>query len=94
RLNNLIFDQLNNSKLFQALEFIKPQLTTESLAANDEFDFADLYQFIQTSHKSTDTITGSEFFLRKILNPKKNVSIPDDIYKLLTEYYKKAYGEK
>ncbi|CAG8623312.1 15867_t:CDS:2, partial [Racocetra fulgida] len=78
-----------------ALEFIKPRPTTGSLAANDGFDFADLYQFVQTFHQNIDnTITGSEPFPRKMLNPKQTyISLPDNIYKLLTEYYKMAYNK-
>ncbi|CAG8819846.1 1641_t:CDS:1, partial [Racocetra fulgida] len=64
------------------------------LAANDGFDFADLYQFVQTFYQDIgNTITGSEPFHGEILNPDKtHMSLPDDIYELLTEYYKIAYN--
>ncbi|CAG8596435.1 19505_t:CDS:1, partial [Racocetra fulgida] len=96
RLNSLIFNQSNNYKLLNALKFIKSRPTTGSLAANNKVDFADLYYFVQTFRQEIDnTITGSELFPREMLILKKSqISLSDDIYRLLAEYYKTAYNKK
>ncbi|CAG8671424.1 856_t:CDS:2 [Funneliformis mosseae] len=43
RLDDLISNQSNNPKLTKVLKLVKSQLTTESLASYDGFDFAELY---------------------------------------------------
>ncbi|GES74167.1 hypothetical protein GLOIN_2v415082 [Rhizophagus clarus] len=41
-----------------------------------------------------DTITGSEFYPGKFLNPIKNcVELPENLYEYLITYYNKVYGE-
>lgn len=94
RLDDLISGQLRNSKLTQALELVNPRLTTGSLALYDGFDFAELYRFRQIFHHHiNDTITGSEHFPGEMLNPRKNnVSLPNDIYEILVQYYNNAYN--
>ena len=93
KLNNLISSQSDNIKLAKALELVKSQQTTGSLAANDSSTFAELYKFMQIYCQNIDiTITGSEQFSGEIMTPKKDhVSLTDDIYKLLVWYYNNAY---
>ena len=46
RLDNLISDQLDNSKLEESLNLIQSRPTVESLAAYDEFEFDELRRFL------------------------------------------------
>ena len=89
----MISNHLDNPKLAEALEFIKTRPTTGSLAANDGLDSAELYRFMQIfRHDIDDTITGSELLPGEMLTPRKDkVSLPDDIYDLLVQYYNIAY---
>jgi len=84
---------LYNSKLIQALELLNSQLTTESLAVYNGFDFAKLYKFRQIFyHNIDDTITDNELFSEEMLISKKNhISLSDNIYELLVQYYNAAY---
>jgi hypothetical protein len=92
RLDDLISNQPENRKLAKSLELVKPRSSTGSLTAYDGFDFAGLYQFRQIFRQETDiTITGKEPFPGKMLQKKDNVSLPDDIYELLVQYYNAAY---
>jgi hypothetical protein len=96
KLDDLTYEQINNPKLAGALELVKSRATTGSLAIYDGFDFAELYRFMQIfRHHSDDSITGSEAFPGEMLNPKKErVSLPDDIYELLVQYYNTAYDSE
>jgi hypothetical protein len=95
KLEDLISNQSENEKLTKALQLIKSRATTGSLAAYDEFDFAKLYRFMQIFRHNIDiTITGNEPFPGEMLQKKVNVSLPDDIYKLLVQYYNAAYNWK
>ncbi|EXX74048.1 hypothetical protein RirG_054720 [Rhizophagus irregularis DAOM 197198w] len=93
RLNCLISAQSDNQKLMEALSLVQNRLTTGSLAAYDGFDFAELYRFMRTFHQNIDvTITGCEEFPGEMITPKKQVSLPDTIYKLLIKYYNDTYN--
>ena len=96
RLDDLISNQPKNRKLAELLELVKPRSSTGSLTTYDGFDFAELYRFRQIFHHYlNDTITGSESFPGEMLNPRKdNVSLPDDIYEILVQYYNTAYDWK
>lgn len=93
RLDNLISNQLDDQKLIQGLKLIQSRPTTGSLAAYDEFEFDELRRFLDICNLNIDnTITGSESFPGVMLNPKKSeVKLPDDIYRLLVDYYNNAY---
>ncbi|GET54634.1 hypothetical protein GLOIN_2v1776801 [Rhizophagus irregularis DAOM 181602=DAOM 197198] len=93
RLDNLVSVQSNNVKLVEALKLIQPRLTSGSLAAYDNFNYTELYQFRKVFFQEVDeTIVGSEPFPGEMLTPCKNwVALPDDIYQILTEYYNIAY---
>lgn len=93
RLDNLLSSQLNNTKLTEALKLIQPRATSESLAIYDKFQYAELCHFRQICRlEIEDTITGTEPFPGEMLSPKKNnISLPDDIYNILVEYYNAAY---
>jgi len=93
RLDNLVSVQSNNVKLVEALKLIQPRSTSGSLAAYDNFNYTELYQFRKVFFQEVDeTIVGSEPFPGEMLTPCKNrVALPDDIYQILTEYYNIAY---
>jgi hypothetical protein len=93
RLDDLIFAQSNNIKLTEALNLIQPRATSGSLAANDNFESAELCQFRKIFLQEVDdTIVGNEPFPGKMLTPNNNrVALPDNIYQILTEYYNNAY---
>ena len=94
RLDNLVSAQSNNVKLVEALKLIQPRQTSGSLAAYDNFNYSELYQFRKVFFQEVDdTIVGSEPFPGEMLMPRKNqVALPDDIYQILTEYYNTAYN--
>ena len=96
KLDDLISGQSDNLKLSEALELVKSRQTTGSLAANESSTFAELYQFMQIYRQNIDvTITGSEPFPGEMMSPKKErVSLPDNIYKLLVQYYNTAYNQE
>lgn len=93
RLDDLLSAQSHNTKLAEGLKLIQPRATTGSLAAYDNFEFAELSKFRQTYHfKIEDTITGVEILPGEMLPPEKiNVSLPDNIYNILVQYYNSAY---
>ena len=64
-----------------------------SLAVYDKFEYAELCRFRQIFHlKIEDTITSSEAFPDKMLSLKKvNVSLLEEIYKVLVDYYNAIY---
>ena len=68
-------------------------MTSGSLAAYDNFEFAELSRFRQIYHFEIEkTITSIENFPGEMLRPEKNnVSLPDNIYNILVEYYDSAY---
>jgi hypothetical protein len=94
RLDDLISNQLNNSKLFEGLKLVKSRPTAESLSAYDNFECDELCQFrLIYSLEVEDTITGSEQFSGKMMIPRKqDVILLNNIYKLLVDYYNNAYN--
>ncbi len=92
KLDDLL-SQSHNSKLAEGLNLIQPRATSGSLAAYDNYEFAELDRFRQIYLlEIEDTISGTEFFPGEMMSPKKiDVGLPDDIYKLLVEYYNTAY---
>ncbi|GBB93908.1 hypothetical protein RclHR1_22500005 [Rhizophagus clarus] len=96
RLDNILSSQLNNKKFTEGLKLLKPQFTTGTFSAYDELDYNELFRFKQIFCQETDNmINGSEAFPGKMLTPRKNrVSLPDDIYRILIEYYSDAYESK
>jgi hypothetical protein len=94
RLDDLVSAQSNNIKLVEALKLIQPRPTFGSLAAYDNSNYAELYQFRKVFFQEVDdTIFGSEPFPGKMLTPcKSRVALPDNIYQILTDYYNNAYG--
>ncbi len=96
RLNDLLSAQSHNTKLAEGLKLIQPRATSGSLAAYDNFEFAELSRFRQIYHfEIEETITGVENFPGEMLRPEKNnVSLPDNIYNILVEYYNSAYDLK
>ena len=94
RLDELIIS-IRSDKLTGALELIKSRPTAGSLAMYDEFDSYELHQFRHIFRSDLDfTITGSEEFPGEMLTPRKDVSLSDEIYNLLVEYYNDAYEWK
>jgi hypothetical protein len=93
RLDDLLSAQMDNTKLAEGLKLIRPRATTGSLASYDEFEFSELVRFRKIYNLEVDnTITGSEFLPGEMMPPKRvNVSLPDDTYTLLVEYYNEAY---
>ena len=91
-MDELIISNQSN-KLTESLELVKSRPTVGSLAMYDGFNSSELHQFRQTFRNESDaTITGSEIFPREMLTPRKDrVSLPDDIYELLIQYYNVAY---
>ncbi|GBC29613.2 hypothetical protein GLOIN_2v415082 [Rhizophagus irregularis DAOM 181602=DAOM 197198] len=83
----------NYASVVEALKLIQPRSTSGSLAAYDNFNYTELYQFRKVFFQEVDeTIVGSEPFPGEMLTPCKNrVALPDDIYQILTEYYNIAY---
>src|SRR5579859_408709 len=93
RLDVLISAQSSDNKLIEALKLIQPRRTSGSLAAYDNFNYAELYQFRKVFFQEVeDTIVGSEPFPGEMLIPRKSgVALPDNIYQILTDYYNNAY---
>jgi hypothetical protein len=93
RLDDLLSNQLDNLKLKEGLKFVQPRPTLGSLAAYDEFEFDELYRFIQNFHLETDDIiTGIESFPGEMMKPVKiGVNLPEEIYNSLIQYYKDVY---
>lgn len=93
RLDNLISNRLENSKLAECLNLVKSRPTVGSLATYDEFEFDELRRFLDIYRLNiNNTITGSEPFPGVMLTPTKlDVTLPKEIYKLLVEYYNNAY---
>lgn len=93
RLDDLVSTQSDNIKLTEALKLIQPRATSGSLAANDNFDFGELYRFRKTfTQEIDDTIIGSEPFPGKMLMPcRSRVALSDNIYQILIDYYNDAY---
>jgi hypothetical protein len=96
RLDDLLSAQLHDTKLTEGLKLLQPRPTSGSLAAYDNFEFAELSRFREIYRlEIEDTITGTEVFPGEMLHPKKiNVGLPDDIYNLLVNYYNDAYDVK
>jgi hypothetical protein len=95
RLNDLLFAQSDNTKLIEGLKLIQPRPTSGSLAAYDEYEFAELRRFRRIYRLEVEcTITGAESLPGEMMTPNKNdVSLPDDMYTLLVEYYNAAYDK-
>jgi hypothetical protein len=93
RIDDLASAQPNNIKLVEALKLIQPRPTSGSLAAYDNFSYAELYQFRKVFFQEVDdTIVGSEPFPGEMLTPHRSrVALPDNIYQILTDYYNDAY---
>jgi hypothetical protein len=96
RLDDLLSAQLNNTKLVEGLKLVQPRATAGSLASYDDFEFAELVRFRQIYRLEVEhTITGTEPLPGEMMTPKKiNVSLPDDIYKILVDYYNVAYDSE
>ena len=62
RIDELIYNQLDDSKLTQALELVKSRPTAESLASYDELDFTESYRFVQIFRHLNETVIGNEPF--------------------------------
>jgi hypothetical protein len=63
RVDELVSAQSNNDKLVEALKLIQPRPTSGSLAAYDNFNYSELYQFRKAFFQEVDdTIVGSEPF--------------------------------
>ena len=74
RLDDLVSDQSSNLKLTEALKSIQSWATSGSLAAYDNFNYAELYQFRKVFFQEVDdTIVGSSRFLVKCLRHVKIV---------------------
>ncbi|GBB93931.1 hypothetical protein RclHR1_22580002 [Rhizophagus clarus] len=95
RIDNLISVQTNNQRLINGLKLIEPQITIGSLAAYNDLESETLLQFKQIFYcKLENTITGSEFYPEKFLNPIKNcVELSKNLYEHLITYHNKVYGE-
>jgi len=93
RLDDLVSAQSNNNRLVEALKLIKPRATSGSLAAYDNFEFSELYQYRKIFVQEVDdTIVGNEPFPGEMLTPRRiRVALPDNIYQILTDYYSNAY---
>jgi hypothetical protein len=93
RIDNLISSRSDNVKLSEGLKLLRSRSTTGTLAAYDELDFGELLRFRQIfCQEIDDIINGSEPFPGEMLKPsKKRVALPNDVYKILTDYYNDAY---
>lgn len=94
RVDGLVSSQSDNVKLVEALKLIQPRATSGSLADYNNFDFSKLWQFREIFLQEVDdTIIGSEPFPGEMLMPRKiRVTLPDNVYQILTDYYNVAYG--
>ncbi|GET03831.1 hypothetical protein GLOIN_2v1791391 [Rhizophagus clarus] len=90
---NGILGSLPNNKHAIELELLRIIMQNLRLAAYDEHDFNELYQFMQIFYQNIkDTITGSEKFLGKMLTPRNRVLLLNSIYELLVKYYNDIYN--
>src|SRR5271154_5818520 len=72
RLDDLLSSQSDNLKLKERLKLVRPWPTIGSLAAYDEFEFDELYRFMQSFCLETDDIiTGIESFSGEMIKPAK-----------------------
>ncbi|CAG8513576.1 12265_t:CDS:2 [Dentiscutata erythropus] len=80
----------NNNKLLTALQLFAPHSTVGSLAMNDNFEVAELGQFLTIYRLEGDaTNTGAEDFPSEMMKSKKlQKTLPDDIYDSLIDYYR------
>ena len=94
RLDGLVSSQSNNIKLIEALKLIQLWTTSESLADYDNFEFSELWQFRKIFFQEVDdTVVSDEPFPGEMLTPCRNrVALPDNIYRILTNYYNDAYS--
>jgi len=74
---------------------IQSRPTVGSLAAYDEFEFNELHQFLDIYHLNIDsTITGNEPFSEVMLISNNfKITLPNNIYRLLVNYYNNTYDE-
>lgn len=75
------------------MSYIAPKETVGSLAAHDDdFDLKNYFEFLSMSKDVKKKAgVGSEAFPGSLLKPKKDVTLSQDILKLLVKYYQNAY---
>ncbi|CAG8603684.1 15435_t:CDS:2, partial [Racocetra fulgida] len=82
----------NYDELLTALQLLTPHSTVRSLAMNDNFEAAELHQFLIMRNLECELNIGTEDFPGEMMKPKKiQVALPDDIYNLLIDYYNNWY---
>ncbi len=93
KFDDLLSAQSHNNKLAKGLKLIQSWVIIGSLAAYNNHEFVKLSWFKQIYLlEIKDTISGSEFFPEEMLpSIRINVSLLDDIYNILVEYYNIAY---
>ncbi|PKC61562.1 hypothetical protein RhiirA1_398323 [Rhizophagus irregularis] len=80
-----------NQHLSECLPYITHKEKVGSLA-HDDFDLLEYFEFLSMSKNVKEKAgIGSEPFPGALLKPKKEANLPQDILKLLIEYYNSAY---
>ena len=81
-----------NRHLSECLPYIAHKETVGSLAHDDEFDLIKYFEFLSMSNNVKENAgIGTEPFPGTLLKPKKDVTLSQDILKLLVKYYDGAY---
>ena len=83
---------LTNSDV-KDIELLDMQPLVGSLSATDQFSANEMYRFLMNTYNiQRSVITGTEWFLGKLLNPQRlNSLISAKILDILVEYYKASY---
>ncbi|PKY32170.1 hypothetical protein RhiirB3_450169 [Rhizophagus irregularis] len=90
-LDELLSYSNENQHLSECLLYIAHKEKVGSLA-HDDFDLLEYFEFLSMSKNVKEKAgIGSEPFPGALLKPKKEANLPQDILKLLIEYYNSAY---
>ena len=77
----------------ECLPYIAFKETVGSLAANDDFDLKEYFEFLSMSKNVKENAgIGSEAFLGELIKPTKKAALPLEVLDLLVKYYQNAYG--
>ena len=81
----------DNDFLHTLFDIIKPKKSAGSLAALDEFESDEYENFIRLSRIEDDSASGTEPFPGELMNPFCETRLPNEILKLLVEFYNNLY---
>ena len=83
----------DNDFLHTVFDIIKPKKSAGSLAALDEFESDEYENFIRLSRVEDDSASRTEPFPGELMNPFCETRLPNEILKLLVEFYNNLYDD-